>query len=107
MFELTFNPFRALIKLEKAIELTFLFSYSRFKNEKQYRVYSALRPYSLKLLAKQHRVYFVIPYSKNNRTTRMTFDFFMLVKLRALSLVCEEVICSDKVSPCSERVDYI
>jgi len=35
------------------------------------------------------------------------FDFFTLVKLRALSLAAEEIVCSDNVSPCPERVDYI
>ena len=47
------------------------------------------------------------PILENNGTTRVTFDFFMLVKLRALSLTFEEVVCSDNVSPCLEQVDYI
>ena len=37
----------------------------------------------------------------------MTFDFFTVVKLRALPLAAEEIVCSDNVSPCLEWVDYI
>ena len=60
----------------------------------------------IKILEKQRRVFFVTPYSKNNGTTRVTFDFFTLVKFRALPLAAEEIVCSDNVSPCPERVDY-
>ena len=44
---------------------------------------------------------------ENNGTTRVIFVSFTLVKLRALLLAFEEVVCSDSVSPCPERVDYI
>ena len=42
------------------------------------------------------------PILENNGTTRVTFDFFTLVKLRALSLTSEEFVYSDNVSPCLE-----
>jgi len=61
----------------------------------------------VKMSVKQHRVYFITPYSKNNGMTRLIFDFFTLVKLRALSLASEEGGYSDNVSPCLEWVDYI
>jgi len=61
----------------------------------------------IKSLVKQCGVYFVTPYSKNNGMTQAIFDFFTLVKFRALSLVSEEIVYSDNVSPCPERVDYI
>ena len=47
------------------------------------------------------------PILKNNGMMRVIFAFFTLVKLRALSLVSEEVVYSDNVSPCPERVGYI
>ena len=42
------------------------------------------------------------PILENNRTTRVTFDFFTLFKLRGLSLPSEEVVCSDNISPLSK-----
>ena len=71
-------------------------------------MYSTLRPCSLKTISEATSRLFRHPILvKINGATRAIFDFFKLVKLRALSLVSEEIIYSDYVSPCPERVDYI
>jgi len=79
-FWVSFRHFHTLDKNEMTLEFLFvvftlrikhwndgrvLFSFFalRIKIEKRYRVYSTLRPYSLNLLVKQRRVYFVTPYS--------------------------------------------
>jgi len=95
--EFLFVVFTLRIKHWNDGRVLFSFFALRIKIEKRYRVYSTLRPYSLNLLAKQRRVFFVTPYSQNNGTTRAIFDFFTLVKFRAPLLAAEEIVCSDNV----------
>ena len=61
----------------------------------------------VKLISKATSSLFRHPILENNGMMRVTFDFFTLIKLRALSLASEEVVCSDNISPCLELVDYI
>jgi len=53
----------------------------------------------VKAISEETSSLFHHPILENNGMTQVTFDFFTLVKLRALSLASEEVIFLDNVSP--------